>query len=209
MFFGIVPAESISSIHVGCRVRKVRLQMKRDVVLREIEELSEREYLPIIGPEKGKHLVDAVRRPNVKHVLEVGTLIGYSPILIASNLPQEGRVVTIEMKPKWARLAEENVRRAGLADKIELRIGDALTVIPSVDGKFDMVFLDATKDEYLKYLELSEDNLETGGVVFADNVKTRVRGMRDYLDYVRNSGRYSSEYIDVGSDAVEISTKLF
>jgi predicted O-methyltransferase YrrM len=105
--------------------------------------------------------------------------------------------------------AEENVRRAGLADKIELRIGDALTVIPSVDGKFDMVFLDATKGEYLKYLELSEDNLETGGVVFADDVKTRVRGMRDYLDYVRNSGRYSSEYIHVGSDAVEISTKLF
>jgi predicted O-methyltransferase YrrM len=187
----------------------VRLEMKVDVVLREIEELSRREYLPIIGSEKGKHLVDAVRRPNVKNVLEVGTLIGYSAILIASNLPQEGRVVTIEMKPKWARLAEENVRRAGLADKIELRIGDALTVIPSVDGKFDMVFLDATKDEYLKYLELSEDNLETGGVVFADNVKTRVRGMRDYLDYVRNSGRYSSEYIDVGSDAVEISTKLF
>lgn len=183
--------------------------MEHDVVLREIEELSKREYLPIIGPEKGKHLVDTVRRFRVRNVLEVGTLIGYSAILIASNLPQEGRVVTIEMKPKWAGLAEENVRRAGLADKIELRIGDALTVIPSVNGKFDMVFLDATKDEYLKYLELSEDKLETGGVVFADNVKTPARGMRDYLDYVRNSGGYRSEFIDVGFDAVEISTKLF
>jgi predicted O-methyltransferase YrrM len=204
-----VPAEPISSIHVGCCVRMVRLEMKVDVVLREIEELSRREYLPIIGSEKGKHLVDAVRRPNVKNVLEVGTLIGYSAILIASNLPQEGRVVTIEMKPKWARLAEENVRRAGLAHKIELHIGDALTVIPRIKGKFDMVFLDATKDEYLKYLELSEDKLETGGVVFADNVKAPARGMRDYLDYVGNSGRYRSRFIDVGFDAVEISTKLF
>ena len=104
--------------------------MKRDGILREIEELSKREFLPIIGPVKGKHLADTVRRFHVKNVLEVGTLIGYSAILIASNLPQEGRVVTIEMKPKWARLAEENGRRAGLADKIELRIGDALTVIP-------------------------------------------------------------------------------
>ena len=183
--------------------------MKRDVVLREIEDLSERGYLPIIGPQKGKHLVDTVRRFNVKSVLEVGTLVAYSAILIASNLPQGGRVVTIEVKMQSARLAQENIRRAGLDDKIELHIGDALTVIPGMDGRFDMLFLDATKDEYLKYLKLSEDKLERGGVVFADNVKTPAREMPDYLDYVRNSGGYSSEYIHVGFDGVEISTKLF
>jgi predicted O-methyltransferase YrrM len=183
--------------------------MEGDAVLRQIEKLAKREFLPIIGPEKGKHLVDTVRRFHVKNVLEVGTLIGYSAILIASNLPQEGRVVTIEMKPKSARLTEENIRRAGLADKIELHTGDALTVIPRMNGKFDMVFLDATKDEYLKYLKLSEDKLEIGGVVFADNVKMPAHEMRDYLDYVRNSGRYNSEYVDVVFDGVEISTKLF
>ena len=183
--------------------------MKRDVVLGQIEELSERAYLPIIGPKKGKHLVDTVRRFKVKNVLEVGTLVGYSAILIASNLPQGGRVVTIEVKTKSARLAEENIKRAGLAYRIELYIGDALTVIPRIDGRFDMVFLDAAKNEYLRYLKLSEDKLETGGVVFADNVKTPSREMRDYLDYVRNSNRYSSEYVEVGYDGVEISTKLF
>jgi caffeoyl-CoA O-methyltransferase len=183
--------------------------MKLDTVLRGIEELSKREYLPIIGPAKGKHLVDTVGRFSVKNVLEVGTLVGYSAILIASNLPQDGRVVSIEMEPKVARLAQKNIRRAGLADKIELHIGDALAVIPRVNGKFDMVFLDASKDEYLKYLRLSEKKLERGGVVLADNVKTPAREMRDYLDYVRNSGRYRSEYIDVGFDGVEISTKLF
>jgi caffeoyl-CoA O-methyltransferase len=183
--------------------------MKLDTVLRGIEELSKREYLPIIGPAKGKHLVDTVGRFSVKNVLEVGTLVGYSAILIASNLPQDGRVVSIEMEPKVARLAQKNIRRAGLADKIELHIGDALAVIPRVNGKFDMVFLDASKDEYLKYLRLSEKKLERGGVVLADNVKTPAREMRDYLDYVRNSGRYRSEYIGVGFDGVEISTKLF
>jgi predicted O-methyltransferase YrrM len=82
-------------------------------------------------------------------------------------------------------------------------------VIPSINDKFDMVFLDATKDEYLEYLKLSENKLEKGGVVFADNVKMSAHEMRDYLDYVRKSGRYKSKYIDVGFDGVEISTKLF
>ena len=183
--------------------------MEGDAVLRETERLSKKMFLPIIGPVKGKYLVDAVRRFNVKNVLEIGTLIGYSAILIALSLPQEGKVVTIEINPKSARLAEENIRRAGLADKIELHTGDALTVIPRINDSFDMVFLDATKDEYLKYLKLSENKLERGGIVFADNVKMPAHEMRDYLDYVRNSGRYKSEYIDVGFDGVEISTKLF
>ena len=183
--------------------------MESDIVLREIEGLSERTYLPIIGPVGRKYLVDTVRRFSVKSVLEVGTLVGYSAILLAEHLPQDGRVVTIERNPKSARLAEENITRAGLTDKIELHIGDALTVIPGINDKFDMVFLDATKGEYLKYLKLSENKLERGGVVFADNVKMSAHEMRDYLDYVRNSGRYRSEYIDVGFDGVEISTKLF
>ena len=183
--------------------------MKSDAVLREIERLSKRTYLPIIGSIKGKYLVEAVRRFNVKDVLEVGTLIGYSAILLALNLPQKGRVVTVEINPESARLAEQNIRRAGLADKIELHIGDALTVIPTINDRFDMVFLDAAKDEYLEYLKLSENKLEKGGVVFAENVKMSAHEMRDYLDYVRNSGRYRSEYIDVAFDGVEISTKLF
>jgi predicted O-methyltransferase YrrM len=183
--------------------------MESDAVLRRIEGLSKRRYLPIIGPAKGKYLVDTARRFSVKNVLEVGTLIGYSAILIASNLPQEGRVVTIEMDPESARLAEENIQKAGFADRIEVHIGDALTVIPRINDSFDMVFLDAAKDEYLKYLKLSENKLQRGGVVFADNVKMSAHEMRDYLDYVRNSGRYKSEYVHAAFDGVEISTKLF
>lgn len=183
--------------------------MEGDAVLREIEGFSKRTFLPIIGPVEGKYLVDTVKRFNVKNVLEVGTLIGYSAILIALNLPQEGKVVTIEINPQSARLAKENIRKAGFADKIEVHVGNALTVIPRINDSFDMVFLDADKDEYLEYLKLSENKLERGGVVFADNVKMFAHEMRDYLDYVRNSGRYESEYVDVVFDAVEISKKLF
>ena len=183
--------------------------MESDIVLREIEDLSKRTYLPIIGPVGRKYLVDTVRRFSVKNVLEVGTLIGYSAILMAEHLQQDGRIASIEINPESAKLAEENIRRAGLADKIELHIGDALTLIPGIDDMFDMVFLDAAKREYLEYLKLSESKLEKGGVVFADNVRMSAHEMRDYLDYVRNSGGYKSQYIDVGFDGVEISTKLF
>lgn len=72
-----------------------------------------------------------------------------------------------------------------------------------------MVFLDAAKYEYLDHLKLAEDRLERGGVVFADDVRPFRREMRDYLDYVRDSGRYRSQHVDLVSDGVEISTKLF
>jgi predicted O-methyltransferase YrrM len=185
-----------------------RLQMEGNAVLREIERLSKREFLPIIGPVKGKYLVDTVRKFKVKNVLEVGTLIGYSAILMASNLPEEGRVITVEIKPESAERAKENILKAGLADKIEAHVGNALSVIPHLSGRFDMLFLDATKDEYLEYLKRAEGRLKKNGVVFADNVKMFAGEMQDYLDYVRNSGKYESENIDVGFDAVEISTKL-
>jgi caffeoyl-CoA O-methyltransferase len=183
--------------------------MEADAVLREIEELSKKEFLPIIGSVKGKHLVSAVRKFKVKSVLEVGTLVGYSAILIASNLPEEGKVVTIEIKPESAERAKENILKAGMADKIEVHVGNALNVIRQLKGKFDMVFIDATKDEYLEYLKLAEGKLKKNGVVFADNVKMFAGEMQDYLGHVRNSGKYKSENIDVGFDAVEVSTKLF
>ncbi len=194
---------------MGHKIARVKPTMEGDAVLREIETLAKEAFLPIIGPKKGKYLVDTIRRFNVKNVLEVGTLIGYSAILMAKTLPQDGRIVTIEINPRSAKLAEENIRKAGLADKVEVHIGNAITVIPSINDKFDMVFLDASKGEYFDYIRLSEEKLKTGGVVFADNVKMFAHEMRDYLDYVRNSGRYQSEYFDVGFDGVEISTKLF
>jgi len=183
--------------------------MEAKQVLKEIEKLSKKSFLPIIGPVKGKHLADTVKRYKVENVLEVGTLIGYSAILIASNLPETGKVMTIEVNPHSARFARENIQKAGLADKIKVHEGNALNIIPSLNEKFDMVFLDASKNEYLDYLKLSEGKLRKGGVVFADNVKIFAHNMQNFLDYVRNSKSYRSEFIDVGFDGVEISEKLF
>lgn len=179
-----------------------------NAILREIEQVAQTRFLPIIGPVKGKYLVDTVKRHNVKTELEVGTLIGYSAILTASNMPPGGKVTCIEINPASARTAAENVRKANLSDKVEIITGDALRIIPTLSQMFDMVFLDAEKSEYLEYLKLAEPHLKQGGVVFADNVKMFARDVADYLDYVRNSGKYSSRLIDVGFDGMEISERL-
>ena len=180
-----------------------------EAVLKEIEGQSLKRFLPIIGPVKGKYLVEAAKRHRVKKVLEIGTLIGYSAILLAHNLPEGGQVFSIEINPQSVAQAKENIQKAGLWDKIRLYTGDALEKIPEIDEKFDMVFIDAEKSEYLEYLKLSEPKLKKNGIVFADNVKIFASRMRDYLEYVRNSGKYRSQYIDVGFDGVEISIKLF
>ena len=178
---------------------------KAETVLEEIGSLGETDELPIIGPGRGVLLQQTVRNGDIRKVLEVGALVGYSAILIAGNLPAGGRLTSIEVNASSADIARKNLRRAGLSGKARIITGDALQVIPTLKGPFDMIFIDAAKNEYFRYLLLAEKFLKPGGVVFADNVKRFAADMQDYLDYIRNSGRYRSQYYEVGSDAVEIS----
>ena len=170
--------------------------------------MTEHEFLPIIGPEKGKILVKAVRKVKPKHVLEVGTLVGYSAILIGRELSADAEITTIEIHAKEAKIAEENIRRAKIPPKINVVVGNAIKVIPTVKGCYDAVFIDAEKTEYLEYLRLMEDKLHKGTVVVADNAGIFADQMREYLDYVRKSGKYRSTYFQVGDDGVEVSVKL-
>lgn len=198
------------------------IKLKREVirVLKSLERMGEKEFVPSIGPVKGKILSKIIRNHKTKTALEIGTLAGYSAILIASLLPNdESRkkavVTTIEIDKKTASIAMKNVQKAGFSDKIEIIIGDALEAIPKLDHKFDLLFLDAAKDEYLKYLKLAEQkNLHKNSIVVADNVGVSEQQMLDYLEYVRNSGFYMSktietelEYTPGVKDAIEMSIK--
>ncbi len=177
------------------------------VVLRDIEKMSETQFLPIIGPEKGKILAETVREVKPKRVLEVGTLIGYSAILIGKELDENAHLTTIEIHAHEAEVAEKNIQEAEIRAKVEVVVGDALKVIPKLRSKFDLVFIDADKTEYLQYLKLVEDKLHKGSVIVADNAGVFAEQMKDYLDYVRSSGKYDSKYVQVGDDGLEISTK--
>ena len=177
-------------------------------VLREIEKMTEREFLPIVGPEKGRVLVDVVRKTAPKRVLEVGTLVGYSAVLIGKELGSDSHLITIEIHAEEAKVAEANIKKAEISAKVEVLVGDALEILPRLKGKFDLVFIDATKQEYLDYLRLVEDRLHRGSMIVADNAGIFANQMKDYLDYVRTSGKYRSRFVSVGEDGLEISERL-
>ena len=176
-------------------------------VLRKIEGSRRRWYLPIVGRKRGGELARIVRKVKPQRILEIGTFVGYSAIMMGKELEEGAEIVTIEIDPDEAEMAKENISMAELNVNVRVLRGDALEHIPTVEGDIDMVFLDADKSEYLEYLRLVEPKLHRGSVVVADNAGSFSRSMGGYLEYVRNSGRYESEYIACGSDGLEVSVK--
>jgi predicted O-methyltransferase YrrM len=181
---------------------------KAEIILRKIEKRAQNQFLPIVGPEKGLILAEEIKKAKPKRVLEVGTLIGYSAVLMGNELDKNAEIITIEIHAEEAKIAEVNIRKAEIPPKIEVIAGDAIQVIPKLKGFFDFAFIDAEKTEYLDYLQLAEDKLYKGTVIVADNAGIFAEKMQDYLDYVRTSGKYSSRYVQVDVDGLEISVKL-
>ena len=205
-------------------------------MLQDIEKTAKKEFLPSIGPIKGKIMKDIIKEHKPEKALEIGTLHGYSAILITINIliqkagkkkmiidfennSSEPILFTLEKDGEMAQIARSNIENSGLSDKIHLIYGDGLKEIPKLKSKykFDMVFLDATKNEYLKYLQLIEQYglLNKRAVVVADNVIMYEDEMEDYLDYVRNSGNYIShttkttlEFNKEIKDALEVSINV-
>ncbi|MDW0283256.1 MAG: CmcI family methyltransferase [Nitrososphaeraceae archaeon] len=186
-------------------------------VLRRLEKMAEKQFIPSIGPIKGKIITGIIQKYKPRNILEIGTLYGYSAILMADTLKgADEKVVTIEIDKSIAGIARKNIADASLLNKIDVIVGNALDEIPGLNSKFDLLFLDAAKNEYLKYLELAQKNdLKRGTIVVADNVEISKNEMRDYLEYVRNSTIYESKTIETTveftpnvKDALEVSIKV-
>jgi predicted O-methyltransferase YrrM len=188
-------------------------------LLRDLEQIAKKEHLPSIGPLKGKIISDIVKKYRPASILEIGTLHGYSAILMGNLLPDDGgKLITIEIDRDLANIATKNIEKAGLSCKINVICSDAIDVIPTLVGyQFDLVFLDAMKTQYLHYLKLLEGKnlLKEESIVVADNVILYESEMKDYLEYVRNSGYYRSqitkttlEFNKNVEDALEISFRL-
>jgi predicted O-methyltransferase YrrM len=179
--------------------------------------MAEKQFIPSIGPIKGKIITGIIQKYKPRNILEIGTLYGYSAILMADTLKgADEKVVTIEIDKPIAGIARKNIADASLLNKIDVIVGNALDEIPGLNSKFDLLFLDAAKNEYLKYLELAQKNdLKRGTIVVADNVEISKNELRDYLEYVRNSTIYESKTIETTveftpnvKDALEVSIKV-
>ncbi len=164
-------------------------------------------HIPIVGRAKGRLLRRLIERHGCVRGIEIGSLVGYSAILIAGAMPPRGRLVCVETNGFMAWMTQANAEEAGLARKVKVITGDALRVIPLIPGRFDFAFIDAAKADYLEYLRQLEPKLTAGAVVVADNTGPSFRReVKPYLEYVRDpAGRYASREYAFGDDAMEVS----
>lgn len=124
----------------------------------------------VSGPEVGALLRFLVQEMKPRRVLELGTFTGYATLWMAAALPEGGRIDTIEINDEMEDLIREAFRRAGVADRVRLVIGDALDVLPMVDETYDLVYIDANKRDYVAYYQSVIDLVRPGGLIVADNV---------------------------------------
>jgi predicted O-methyltransferase YrrM len=144
------------------------LRPERSPVMAEMEDVAERDGVPIVQWETGRFLA-ALCRAMDPVVLEVGTAIGYSTLHMAEQLV-DGRVITLEMDASRAEQARSFWERAGVADRIELIEGDARTTLEDVPGPIDLLFVDAAKEQYGGYIEAAEPKLSERAVLVVDNM---------------------------------------
>jgi len=144
-----------------------------DEVLREIRERSERAGLPriAVGPMDGLHLEVLARAAGARRGVEIGTLGGYSGVCLARGMGAAGILHTFELDPGRAEVARRSFQQAGVAAQVRIHVGEALELLPSIEGEgpFDLVFIDADKQGYPAYLDWAERNLRVGGIVLGDN----------------------------------------
>ncbi len=161
--------------------------------------------IPVIGVEKGRVLRRLLARHAPTRGIEVGSLFGYSAILIAGSMPRGGRLTCVEQNAYLAKFTEYNTEAAGLKGRVRVVVGDALRVLPMLRGPVDFLLLDAKKEDYLDYLRAVEPRLVKSALLVADNTGVFRRDVKPYLDHVRESGRYQSREHDFGFDCMEVS----
>lgn len=152
-----------------------RLFAEEDPVLEDARRRSDAEELPQIQvpPATGRLVQVLIRLSGAERVLEVGTLGGYSAVWIARGLPPHGRLLTLEKEARHAAVARETLRQAGFADRSEVRVGEAMDLLEGLDETFDVVFLDADKENLVRYLDHGARLLRPGGLLLVDNALWR------------------------------------
>ena len=194
----------------------------KEGLLKELEIYAKENNVPIVHKEVSELLKVLLKVQRPKRILEVGCAIGYSSILFASSLDYQVEIITVERNEKMIKKAKENIKLAGLEDRITILEGDAEELLKTVNGEFDMIFLDAAKGQYKLFYDMVIDKLKVNGLLISDNIlykgmvahddfvirrkKTIVKRMRNYLEYISNCNYLDTSLIPIG-DGVALSYK--
>ena len=192
--------------------------------LDELEQYAISEQVPIIRKSTQSLLKFLVTYAKPKSILEVGTAIGFSALLMSEYAPPDCRITTIEKYGKRIPVARENFRRAEKENAITLLEGDAMELLPTLEGGFDLIFMDAAKGQYIHFLPEILRLLNAGGLLVSDNVlqygyivesrfsvtrmnRTNHASMREYLYELKHHPKLETVILPAG-DGVTLSTKL-
>lgn len=175
-------------------------------LLSEIKAKDKEQYS--VSEEDGRFLRLMIATSGAKRALEIGGASGYSAIWMGMGLRQtRGKLVTIEYDAVRARELDENIRRAGLTDVVQVVAGDAFQRIPELAGTFDFVFLDAWKRDYKKFFDMVEPRLDRGGLFLAHNVVNKRSEMGDFLDAIERHPGLWTTIVSPSGEGMSISWK--
>ena len=180
-------------------------------------------HIPIIMDDTLLEIEKRMKELKPTKILEIGTAVGYSAICFSEFLGDNGKIDTIERDIDRANEAKENIKQMELEDKINVIIGDAVEILPTLNEKYDMIFIDAAKGKYPFFLKESLRLLADNGIIFADNIlykgyvmsdynkhkqRTAVRNLREYIKEVTESPNLETEILEVGDGLAVTKMKI-
>lgn len=181
--------------------------------LEKIKERALEEHIPIIMDDTLEVVDKILKELKPKKILEIGTAVGYSAMCFSEYLATDGKIDTIERDEDRVKQARENIKLVGVEDKINIYEGDAVEILPTLNEKYDMVFIDAAKGKYPFFLKEALRMLDEKGIILADNVlykgyvmgdynkhkqRTAVRNLREYIAEVTGNPNLETEILEVG-----------
>lgn len=191
----------------------------RNEYFRTLEAHAEDFHVPIVQPEVAQLIQSLLLIKRPKRILEIGTAIGYSASIMA-DVMDIGEIVSIEIREDMREKALENVKKLQTGVTFDFKLGDALEVLPTIEGQFDVIFIDASKGHYMEFLELCKGKLSADGLIISDNIlykgmiacdewvlkrkKTIVKRMRNYLKELTSDPDFHTSIIPIG-DGVALS----
>lgn len=192
---------------------------KKKEIFEEIKNKALSNHIPIIMDDTLEVISKIMKENQIKSILEIGTAVGYSAICFSKYMTEDGFIDTIERDEERIKEAKKNVKDMELQEKINIYEGDAVEILPTLNKKYDMVFIDAAKGKYPFFLKESLRMLNENGIIFADNIlykgyvmsdynkhkqRTAVRNLREYIKEVTENPNIETEILEVG-DGLAIS----
>ena len=181
--------------------------------LKKVKEKALENHIPILMDDTLEKIEEILQEEKPKRILEIGTAVGYSASMFAKSTDEDCIIDTIEIDEERAKEAEENIKKIGVAERINIMVGNAVDILPTLTKAYDIVFIDAAKGKYPIFLENAIRLIKDGGIILADNIlykgyvmsdynahkqRTAVRHLREYIKEITENDKCESEILEIG-----------